>query len=351
MLCKPKESGGVGIINFPKQNEALLLKHLHKFYNKSDVPWVSLVWGAHYGESVPHAQNLCGSFWWRDIMKLVEKFWLIATIQPGKGNSFLFWEDSWVFAGSTEPLSLRYPRLYSYVLDKNSSATEVYGQQDLLSMFYLPLSSQAYDEFQDLTTKMAMNPLSIDDDKWSYPWGPIFSAARYYRHLHAHLDPMPVSKWIWKSSCMMKIKFFAWLLLNDRLNTKDLLQRRHWQVTSDFSCVLCPGGHHEDRFHLFFQCNFSHRIWTYLQIDWTLSDDLQTAVSRARSDFKQPFFTEVIMLAAWNIWKQRNGKIFEAKRPSFAAWRREFVHDISMLVHRIKTKHQSALKAWIGSLM
>ena len=76
-------------------------------------------------------------------MKLVEKFWLIANIQPGKGNSFLFWEDSWVFAGSTEPLSLRYPRLYSYVLDKNSSAAEVYDQQDLLSMFYLPLSSQA----------------------------------------------------------------------------------------------------------------------------------------------------------------------------------------------------------------
>ena len=126
MLCKPKESGGVGIINFPKQNEALLPKHLHKFYNKFDVPWVNLVWGAHYEESVPHAQNLCGSFWWRDIMKLVEKFRLIATIEPRKGNSFLFWEDSCVFAGSTEPLSIRYPRLYSYVLDKNSSAAEVY---------------------------------------------------------------------------------------------------------------------------------------------------------------------------------------------------------------------------------
>ena len=72
---------------------------------------------------------------------------------------------------------------------------------------------------------------------------------------------------------------------------------------------------------------------------------LQTAVSRARSDFKQPFFTEVMMLAVWNIWKQRNGKKIEAKRPSFTAWKREFIHDISMLEHRIKSKHHSALKA------
>ena len=48
MLCKPKGVGGVGIINFPKQNNALLLKHLHKFYNMAEVPWVSLVWNAHY---------------------------------------------------------------------------------------------------------------------------------------------------------------------------------------------------------------------------------------------------------------------------------------------------------------
>jgi hypothetical protein len=56
------------------------------------------------------------------------------------------------------------------------------------------------------------------------------------------------------------------------------------------------------------------------------------------------------MLGCWNIWKQRNGLIFRFERPTFAAWKRAFVHDISMLGHRIKSKHQDELMAWIGSL-
>ena len=165
------------------------------------------------------------------------------------------------------------------------------------------------------------------------------------------MPTLNVFKWIWKSSSVMKTKSFAWLLLSDRLNTKDLLKRRHWKVTEDFSCMLYRGDFHEDKFHLFFQCVFSQRIWIYLQIDWGQDTDLRSAISAAKLDFHKPFFTEVVILACWNIWKQRNGKIFEAKRPTFSAWKRDFIHDISMLGHRIKSKHHSALIVWIGSLL
>lgn len=36
------------MIDIRKQNEALLLKNLHKFFNRLDIPWVSLVWEKHY---------------------------------------------------------------------------------------------------------------------------------------------------------------------------------------------------------------------------------------------------------------------------------------------------------------
>jgi len=39
--CKPKNQGGLGIIDISNQNNALLMKHLEKFYNKADIPWVS----------------------------------------------------------------------------------------------------------------------------------------------------------------------------------------------------------------------------------------------------------------------------------------------------------------------
>jgi hypothetical protein len=44
MLCKPKDKGGLGSDNFTKQNEALVLKHIDKLFNKADLPLVHLMW-------------------------------------------------------------------------------------------------------------------------------------------------------------------------------------------------------------------------------------------------------------------------------------------------------------------
>jgi hypothetical protein len=39
---RPKNQGGLGVIDLRAQNKALLLKFLHKFYNKADIPWMQL---------------------------------------------------------------------------------------------------------------------------------------------------------------------------------------------------------------------------------------------------------------------------------------------------------------------
>jgi hypothetical protein len=72
MVCKPKDKGGLGIINLQLQNKALLLKHLDKFYNNADVPWVKLIKESYYYDTVPHVVKLSGSFWWRGVIGLVD---------------------------------------------------------------------------------------------------------------------------------------------------------------------------------------------------------------------------------------------------------------------------------------
>jgi hypothetical protein len=88
MIRKPKKSGGLGIVDFQKKNAALLINFLDKFYNNRDIPWVNLVWHAHYEDTVPHAEQLCGSFWWRDVLKLVDNFRAVAAVKIGNGHSF-----------------------------------------------------------------------------------------------------------------------------------------------------------------------------------------------------------------------------------------------------------------------
>lgn len=62
LVCRPKDKGGLGIINLNIQNQGLLIKHLHNFYNKVDIPWVSSIWNTYYEGVVPHATILTGSF-------------------------------------------------------------------------------------------------------------------------------------------------------------------------------------------------------------------------------------------------------------------------------------------------
>jgi hypothetical protein len=62
MVCRPKKKGGLGILNLKLQKGALLLKYLHKFYNKLDTPWVHLLWNTYYQGRVPHAMDPVGSF-------------------------------------------------------------------------------------------------------------------------------------------------------------------------------------------------------------------------------------------------------------------------------------------------
>jgi hypothetical protein len=88
---RPKRKGGLRVVNLKSQNVALLLKHLDKFYNKKDIPWVKLIWDTYYlsGE-VPHASGPKGSFWWKDILKLCDTFRGIASCKVGSGDAVLF---------------------------------------------------------------------------------------------------------------------------------------------------------------------------------------------------------------------------------------------------------------------
>ena len=84
---KPKKKGGLVVVNLRAQNTALLMKNLDKFYNQRlNIPWVKLVWNTYYpnGE-VPHAEKEMGSFWWKDLLRLVDLFRGIAQCSVGSG--------------------------------------------------------------------------------------------------------------------------------------------------------------------------------------------------------------------------------------------------------------------------
>lgn len=82
------------MLNLYTQNESLPLKHLHKFFNKPNVPWVQLVWNCHYHNDQLPLGNNKGSFWWKDTLKTLTfyKGMAAATVLNGS-TCFFFWDD------------------------------------------------------------------------------------------------------------------------------------------------------------------------------------------------------------------------------------------------------------------
>ena len=138
--------------------------------------------------------------------------------------------------------------------------------EDVDTLFFLPLSEQAYNQLHTLQTDLASVPYNINDfDRWIFMWGShIYSSQKFYALGFRNLQAPRSFTWLWKSKCTPRIKFFGWLLLVDRLNTRNMLRRRHFHVDAGYSCVMCNLDLEEDIQHLFFHCPFATSCWRSL---------------------------------------------------------------------------------------
>jgi hypothetical protein len=197
---------------------------------------------------------------------------------------------------------VKLPNLYSFVRDQRISVKNVLQVEDLDSLFMLPLCAQAFAEFQDLEAELQALPLAVGQhDVWSFIWGnSVYSSSKFYALVFKNMDVEPSFSWLWKSKCTPRIKFFGWLLLVDRLNTRIMLRRRHFHLDSGYACAMCNTGAEEDISHLFFNCPFATSCWQKLRLRWPNIYDLHEKIAFGRKI--------VCMASLWRFswWLPRN---------------------------------------------
>ena len=181
---------------------ALLLKHLHKFLNRLDLPWVSLICDTYYHSSVPQGTDSCGSFWWKDICKLLDQFRSTIWVQINSGTSALFWSNKWKVDETVITLQTRFPRLFSYVKDPWITVSEAFQSQNFTQLFHLPLSAHAYQECMTVQNLMANCNREVEaNDIWFWQGSSQpFKPKLFYSFLHSHMSFNPLLLWIWRSS-------------------------------------------------------------------------------------------------------------------------------------------------------
>lgn len=347
--CKSKENGGLGIIDLKAQNSALLMKHLDKFYNHADLPWVNLTWNYFYKNiyTPPHGRSPIGSFWWKDVLKLFLEFRKFTSCKSSKGNSVMLWQDLW----SDELLCNKFPELFSFVR-KPKSSIRFFLEKDLSVIFFQPLSPQASSQLNILISLLQASDWNNDiEDSWTYSWNKsTYHTKKAYKLLLGEHPTSPLFKWLWTGGNLGKHKFFFWLLLMDRLNTRNLLRRKNRHL-EDYNCVLCNMLTEETSFHLFFTCPFTVACWSSINIHWNIALEPLDMICQARIDFNSPIFREVVITACWILWNTRNGVIFDAKRHSLADWKRTFLNELGLVCIKAKKSTAEALQLWRTSFL
>jgi hypothetical protein len=69
-----------------------------------------------------------------------------------------------------------------------------------------------------------------------------YTSNRNYALKFKFIEAPEPFKWIWKTKVTKKLKMFVWLLFRDRINSRNLLKRKSFQIEGDdYNCVVQLG--------------------------------------------------------------------------------------------------------------
>jgi hypothetical protein len=167
--------------------------------------------------------------------------------------------------------------------------------------------------------------------------------------LSGQMPTHPVFKWLWKSKCQPKHMVFFWLVLQDKLNTRDRLRRRHMELES-YTCKNCILQRSETVYHLFLRCSFATRCWATIGVVPPRVLCPQRAIKHLTKHLINTCSMGIIILSAWSIWKCRNGWIFENEPPTLERYRSLLAQELRLLQYRVKPDIAEKIVQWMHSV-
>ena len=110
-ICRPKNQGGLGMINTKHMNDSLLVKWIWKILKAPNTTWYKLL----KAKYMPSGNFFCSkvrgsSQFWQGIHKVKHLFKWGAIHKVGNGLNTFFWSDIWL---NDTLLKTQFPNLYS----------------------------------------------------------------------------------------------------------------------------------------------------------------------------------------------------------------------------------------------
>nr|GEU49696.1 hypothetical protein [Tanacetum cinerariifolium] len=265
VVCLPKKEGGLGICRLDQFNKALMVSHIWKLLSFKESLWVK------WCVAIP----LCNIILARDIAR--SGFSLTLKVCECIHGGMWSWPNDWMV------------------------------KYHILSSIPVPV----------------LNDAKHDVLEWRNSDGSFdtFSVQRMWETIRPRDNEVPWYDLVWFSSCIPRHVVHMWLIMKKRLKTQDALSS--WDVVAGLTvvCPLCetqPDSHE----HLFFDCPFSHQIWSRVKHNAGLSvsgSSLDSIVSilmpiAKRKSFKSCIGKLTLAAAAYFVWQERNLRLFKSSK-------------------------------------
>eukprot|EP00253_Pinus_taeda_P015442 PITA_15442 len=326
--CTPKIAGGIGLRDSEHSNSVMEAKIWWKWLTYLDTPWERL-WNAKYASNLPLEEIIRmtemskGSTMWNSAIKHRELIQNHSFWEVKEGSLAIFWTDSWQQLPTLKTLIQGLQDQDMNHMDKvnkfwNLNTNSDHREWKTINQI-IPDSTEAIQLSlsTELKKRKILKEVGEDKLRWGYEEKGIFTAKEAYKILlKDRLNKDKLWEKIWKPPIWPKISTFLWLLAHNRILTWDNLGKRKFAGPS--MCFNCKMDE-ESAAHLMLICPLSRQIWEKVSFRSRREGRVQGDILNMLRTWPQtPYQSKILNtlwqiapgIVMWNIWKERNRRIF-----------------------------------------
>ncbi|XP_044344707.1 uncharacterized protein [Triticum aestivum] len=252
---------------------------------------------------------------WSSLAKLMPSYRALTAVSVGNGRTTAFWLDSWLPGGA---LSIQMSSLFSHVTSPDVSVAHV--AQHGLDGGLVPRLNRAGARERGLLLPIVQSlVLSEEADARALrpgcAKGTDLSSVGVYQLCHFGGVGAPFANFIWTSYAPSRVRFFAWLLVQARIHTRDVLLRKHIVEVAEAGCPICSAPL-KTADHLIFTCPFAQQFRASVGATPTVSTVKLLHLMSPPGLVPPRTGPAFLLLCCWQLWKHRNAVVFQNMPPS-----------------------------------
>jgi hypothetical protein len=224
--------------------------------------------------------------------------WLV-----GNGDTINFWTDCWCGNPLVDQLGI--PNQTRHLLSSKVSDFIVNGNWSIPTQL-----SIMFPTLQSIVSHVCI-PMEETHDKliWKHTDDGDLSLKQAYDFILPQVQELHWAKLVWNADIPPSRSLLAWRLMHEKLPTDENLMTRGCAVPS--MCNFCC-NHVETSFHIFFECQFAIKLWSWLAgclsstLQFTSMEDIWKLCDLHWSPQSKITLAAAIVNLIHTIWVVRN---------------------------------------------